>query len=570
MLSQSLEGILKTTFGPNGLDVMLTSSSGNILITNSGAVILKSLSVTHPVGRMIVDKVVCHCSITGDGATSFILILAEVLRKTLDSCGSRHKARDSGELDSEQRRFMITLANRFASLERRTLDDFVLPILEKLSLKINVSTEDGDLVKQKVLSLIKTTLCGNFPPGAVSLFSTLLTQLVFNTCTLACGKTIHDTILRLIDDFPQICVEVAGIPSTSSQVLPGILIPREFATNLQNLPLSPADGPFKFVVLDCSLDSDKLQVNATLELKSESALDDALIWKRTRVQRILRKLKDHNVHLILSSESLTDYILHFCRQLKICVVQMIPLEYTNYICACAEINPLSEFDVYVESIAVGFLGSGVFCKHTVLGQHRYVHLGVQTNSNGVSPHCLLLCGSAQGICQQYSIAALGALKTFRMAFSKDKDHLKLLPGGGATEAAISHELNTYSKSLTDPYEAIACRILSKGLMAIPRQLHHNSHSIEGRKMNFIHQLPVMEKAWVSGMPQGIDGRTGKTFNPFERETYEPFRGKYYLLSHLLQSVSQLLRTDQLVGVGIPQTGRDKEEDCTGEMSDSDE
>ena len=535
ILTQSLEDILKNTFGPSGLDVMLTSSSGNILITNSGAVILKSLSVSHPVGRMIVDKIVSHCGLVGDGSSSFVLILAETLRTTVRSCDGRPVGRASTDPDPAQRRFFITMSRKFTWLEA-SLGEILDPILARLAVKIDTRDEG---MQRRLLSLVRTTLCGNFPSGKVTLFTNLLAELLFSTWSPKRSEPLRDTVQIAIENFPNIFTEFPGVPVTSSKVLPGIVIPREFATDQRSL-----DASFKFVVLDCPLDSIKLQTGATLELKSAISLDGALTWKRTQAMRVLNNLKKHGVQLILSSESVADFILHFCRQLNICVVQMIPPECTELICTSAQIMPLGEFVWQGDSIAERSLGSGAFCRRIVLGQQRCVQLGVQADTYGTSVHSVLVCGPAQGICQQYSIALLGALKCIRAAL--DGDEIKLVPGAGATEVALSHELEAHAKTLTDPYEALACRLLSKGLLAVPKQLHRNSHSVSGEK-KLLSTLSSIEAAWVSGMLLGIDARTGDVLNPSKKEIFEPFSSKCLLNSHVLQCVAQLLRTDELVG-----------------------
>ena len=111
-ICETLEGILKPSFGPNGLDVLLNSSSGNILITNNGAVILKSLNLDNLIGRTIVDKIISYCCISGDGGTSFLLLLTTVLREVVGLTGIR--AKDNGmDFSSHQRQSLVAISRAF-------------------------------------------------------------------------------------------------------------------------------------------------------------------------------------------------------------------------------------------------------------------------------------------------------------------------------------------------------------------------------------------------------------------------------------------------------------------------
>ena len=46
---------VRTTLGPRGMDKMLVTSSGDVIITNDGATILKQMDIEHPAAQMIVE-----------------------------------------------------------------------------------------------------------------------------------------------------------------------------------------------------------------------------------------------------------------------------------------------------------------------------------------------------------------------------------------------------------------------------------------------------------------------------------------------------------------------------------
>ena len=67
---------VKTTLGPKGMDKMLVSDLGDIVITNDGATILEEMNVEHPVAKILVDVAKTQDREVGDGTTSVIITAA--------------------------------------------------------------------------------------------------------------------------------------------------------------------------------------------------------------------------------------------------------------------------------------------------------------------------------------------------------------------------------------------------------------------------------------------------------------------------------------------------------------
>ena len=44
---------VRTSLGPRGMDKMIQTAQGEVIITNDGATILKHMSVLHPAARMV-------------------------------------------------------------------------------------------------------------------------------------------------------------------------------------------------------------------------------------------------------------------------------------------------------------------------------------------------------------------------------------------------------------------------------------------------------------------------------------------------------------------------------------
>jgi chaperonin GroEL (HSP60 family) len=76
---QALADIVRTTLGPKGLDTMLVTDEGKVVVTNDGASIIDRLDVDHPAARLIVEVAKSQDSLAGDGTTSAIILAGELL-----------------------------------------------------------------------------------------------------------------------------------------------------------------------------------------------------------------------------------------------------------------------------------------------------------------------------------------------------------------------------------------------------------------------------------------------------------------------------------------------------------
>ncbi|OGE47503.1 hypothetical protein PENARI_c042G09753 [Penicillium arizonense] len=81
LATQAIANVIKSSFGPSGLDKMMVDDIGDVTVTNDGATILSLLDIEHPAGKILVDLAQQQDKEVGDGTTSVVLIAAELLRR---------------------------------------------------------------------------------------------------------------------------------------------------------------------------------------------------------------------------------------------------------------------------------------------------------------------------------------------------------------------------------------------------------------------------------------------------------------------------------------------------------
>ena len=82
--AKAVSDAVRSTLGPRGMDKMLVTSGGDVIITNDGATIAIDMDVQHPAARMMVEVAKTMDQECGDGTTTAMVLAGELLKKAED------------------------------------------------------------------------------------------------------------------------------------------------------------------------------------------------------------------------------------------------------------------------------------------------------------------------------------------------------------------------------------------------------------------------------------------------------------------------------------------------------
>merc|ERR1719336_2127750 len=82
LAARGVADAVRTSLGPKGMDKMITTSTGEVVITNDGATILDKMEVVHPAAKMLVELSKSQDIEAGDGTTSVVVIAGALLEKS--------------------------------------------------------------------------------------------------------------------------------------------------------------------------------------------------------------------------------------------------------------------------------------------------------------------------------------------------------------------------------------------------------------------------------------------------------------------------------------------------------
>merc|ERR1712076_257763 len=79
-----VQNVIKSNLGPKGTLKMLVSGAGDIKLTKDGCVLLHEMAFQNPIASMIGKMATAQDDQTGDGTTSNIITIGELMRRGQD------------------------------------------------------------------------------------------------------------------------------------------------------------------------------------------------------------------------------------------------------------------------------------------------------------------------------------------------------------------------------------------------------------------------------------------------------------------------------------------------------
>lgn len=79
--AKGLQEVMRSNLGPKGTLKMLVGGAGQIKITKDGSVLLSEMQIQHPTAAMIARSANAQDDIVGDGTTSNVLLIGELLKQ---------------------------------------------------------------------------------------------------------------------------------------------------------------------------------------------------------------------------------------------------------------------------------------------------------------------------------------------------------------------------------------------------------------------------------------------------------------------------------------------------------
>eukprot|EP00124_Ichthyophonus_hoferi_P004217 Ihof_evm1s439 gene=Ihof_evmTU1s439 len=491
--AMGLQEVLKTNLGPKGTIKMcvregknervveLVSGGGDIKITKDGNVLLHEMQIQHPTASLIAKASTAQDDITGDGTTSNVLIIGELLKQ----------------------------ADRYISegLHPRVVTEgFDLAKAKALSVLDSIKVPCG-VERETLLSVARTSLRTKVNTRVADLLTDIVTD-----ATLVVRKDNEPIDLFMVE-----IMEMQHRTDTDTRLVRGLVM--DHGARHPDMPKSVTNA--FILTLNVSLEYEKTEVNSGWFYKSAEERDRMVEAERKfideRVRRIIELKKqvcddDSKSFVVINQKGIDPLSLDMLAKAGIVALRRAKrrnMERLTLACGGSPMNSL-------ESITPDCLGWAGKVYEQVLGESKYTFV----EECKVPLSCtILIKGPNKHTLAQVKDAVRDGLRAVKNAIEDQC----LVPGAGAFEIAAHGELMKY-KDTVKGRARLGVEAFASALLIIPKVLATNS--------GFDPQdtMVALQEEYLEGHLAGLDVETGEPINPCDEGIWDNYRVKRQLLN----------------------------------------
>ncbi|MFA5406538.1 MAG: thermosome subunit alpha [Candidatus Nanoarchaeia archaeon] len=491
MAAKLVAETVRTTLGPKGMDKMLVDSMGDVVITNDGVTILKEMEIEHPAAKMIVEIAKTQEEEVGDGTTTAVIIAGALLKKAEEL------------LDQEVHPTVIVRGYSMAG-------EKAIKVLDKLNLII----KPDDI--ESLIKLAKT--CTNTKGAGES------DKLV---------KILVTAVTRVVEegkvDINNIKIQKkVGMSIDDSELVDGFIIDKERISN--GMPRKVKDA--RIVLISNALEIEKTETEAKINISSPDQLQSFLDQEERMIKSMVDKIIESKASVVLCQRGMDDVAQHYLTKAGIMAIKNISSNDMNKLSRATGANVVKT----LEDLSEKDLGSAKLVEEVKIGNDNMIFIRECSNPKAVS---ILIRGGTEHVIDEVERAMMDAIGVLKSAI----EDCTIVPGGGATEMAISKELFKYAETLKSR-EQLAVRAFAEALESIPRTLAENA-GID--PIDIIVGLKAAHDAGKNNY--GVDVFKGEPADMLSQGVIEPSRVKKQAIQSATEVAIMILRIDDVIAAG---------------------
>jgi T-complex protein 1 subunit delta len=517
--AKAVSDAIRTSLGPKGMDKMIQTSNGEVVITNDGATILKHMAVMHPAARMLVELSQAQDVEAGDGTTSVVVVAGSLL-------GAAEKMLNKGIHPT-------IIAESFQKAATKAVE-----FLTEISTPVELND------RESLLRAASTSLNSKIVSQYSSVLAPIAVDAVTRLVTPAAAKTAKTEVKgsEVTGGSRSSRVETDNVDLRDIRIVKkvgGTIDDTELVEGLvlgQNV-ISGSGGPTrmekaKIAVCQFQLSSPKPDMDNQIVVNDYRQMDKILKEERQYLLNMCKKIKKTGCNVLLIQKSIlrdavNELALHFLAKLKILVVKDVERDEVDFVAKTLGAKPIADIEAFTEDK----LASADLVDEVQQSGARVVKItGIKNMGKTVS----ILCTGANSLVLEESERSLhDALCVVRCLVKKKA----LIAGGGAPEVHVSRLLSQYSQTLKG-MEAYCFQAYAEALEVIPTTLAENAG------LNPISIVTELRNRHALGeRTAGINVRKGQITNILEENVLQPLLVNTSAIELATETVSLLLRID---------------------------
>ncbi|KAL5477619.1 hypothetical protein EMCRGX_G024438 [Ephydatia muelleri] len=502
--ARSLQDILKTNLGPKGTIKMLVSGAGDIKLTKDGNVLLHEMQIQHPTASLIARVATAQDDITGDGTTSNVLIIGELLKQA--------------DLYISEGLHPRIVAEGFDMAK-----DKALKVLEEIKVK-------KEMDRETLVNLARTALRTKLSARVAD----VLTEVVVDA-VLAIRKQGEPIDLHMVE-----IMEMMHKSDTDTKLVKGIVLDHgarhpDMAKRVTNA-----------YILTCnvSLEYEKSEVNSGFFYKTAAEREKLVAAERkytddkvSKIIELKKKVCDgtDKGFVVINQKGIDPISLDMLAREGIVALRRAKRRNMERLTLACGGNAMNSVDELTPE-CLGF--AGVVYEH-VLGEEKYTFVEDVESARSVT---ILIKGPNKHTLTQLKDAVHDGLRAVKNALEDGS----VVPGAGAFElAAYSALTSSEFMNTVKGRSKYGVKAFAEALLIIVKVLAQNSGF--DPQDTIVKLLDEYNKA---KQPVGINLTTGEALIPADEGIWDNYRVKRQLLHSCTTIASNLLVVDEIMKAGM--------------------
>lgn len=485
------------------IDFRLVSGAGDIKITKDGNVLLHEMQIQHPTASLIARASTAQDDITGDGTTSTVLIIGELMKQA--------------ELYISEGLHPRIITEGYDLARQQALK-----ILEDIKRPVEINRKN---LQEIARTALRTKL------------NHQLADLLTDVCVDAILQIKNDDN-KAVDLHMVELMEMQHKSATDTQLVKGIVM--DHGSRHPDMP-KRLENAF---ILTCnvSMEYEKTEVNSGFFYKTAEEREKFVLAERDfitqRVQKVIdlkKKVCDgtKNTFVVINQKGIDPHSLDMLAKEGIMALRRAKRRNMERLALACGGLAMNSFDDLKED-QLGF--AGIVYEH-VLGETKYTFVENCKNPYSVT---ILMKGPNKHTLHQIKDAIRDGLR----AINNTLDDKALVPGAGAFEIAANVKLREFSKTVKGKAR-LAIQAYADALLVIPKTLAVNSGYDAQDTI-----VRLQEEAELSTDPVGLDLATGEPSKPVDLGIYDNYIVKKQIINSCTVIATNLLLVDEIMRAGM--------------------
>jgi len=481
---------VRTTLGPRGMDKMLVSDDGDVVITNDGATILDEMDIEHPAAQMLVEVAETQEDEVGDGTTTASILAGELLSQAENLLE-----------DDVHPTTIVEGYHEAAEIAKAAIEDAV------------IATDPDD---DQLLQVAQSSMTGK---GTGELAASDLAQTVVD----AVGQVSTEDGV----DRSAITVHTqVGASSSATELVEGVIVDEERLS--EEMPRSVEDAAIAIVEED--LEVKESNIDAEYQVSNVDQLNAAIEAESEQLQGYAEALADSDADVVFVDGDIDDRVTAELVKAGLLVFEDVDSDTVEAVRAATGASRVGAVDA-LEADDLGFAES--------LGVEKYgddelvfIEGGAETEAVTVFAR-----GSTEHVVDELERSLTDALDVVTAAL----DAGGVLAGAGAIEIEIADRVRSEAAGI-EGRKQLAVEAFADAVDVLPRTLAENTG------MDPIDALVDLRAEHDAGTSAGLisEGQTGIIADPIEYGVLDPAAVKREAVESATEASTMIVRIDDVI------------------------